>query len=75
MFLSKRIESIHTRVALCVRGSGGKLIGVVVGNIGGNSTKGLGLASCCIDACEEVSGGANVGGPSKPSTVSSLFRN
>lgn len=69
MFRSNRNELIHTRVALCVRGSRGKLVGVVVGNIGGNSTKGLGFACSCVDACKEIGGWTNVGWPAEPTSV------
>lgn len=57
-------------VTLSVRWAGGDGPGVVVGNVGGQSTDGGGRAGILVHTGEEVGSGSNVGGPSKPASVS-----
>lgn len=45
---------------------------VVVGDVGGESTDSLWLASLGVELCEHVGGRADVGGPSEPSSVASI---
>ena len=59
-------------VALRVRRGRGDAPGVVVGNVGSETTNGSRLASVLIDAGIQVGSGLNVGGPAEPTGVTSI---
>ena len=46
--------------------------GVVVGNVGGKTTEERRGASVLVDVGEELSGGGQVGGPTQPTSVTSI---
>ena len=59
-------------VALGVRRGRGDAPGVVVGNVGSQTTDGGGLAGTRVDAGIQVGCGLNVGGPAEPAGMASI---
>lgn len=78
LLLQKRRQSVDVLllvvvgVALSVVGLGGQLPGVVVGDVGDETSEARWLAGILVELTVELGGRRKVGGPSQPATVSGI---
>lgn len=63
---------VEDRVGCSVRRSTGQAPRVVVGNVSGKTSKGLGLASIEVDFAEDIGSASLVSGPAEPACVASI---